>query len=303
MYPATRPKIIGPDADFQDSKPAQAAIYRQWAEDFLGNISQYKVPLFAATLHEYIEVGYNGTAWTSLDPDVLDRTASCADDWREMVRSTAQRVDLAQPEVWAGEIGPHNGGSPPCNHSSMRWANFADSFWYMDAMATKAAHGFSVFCRQDFIGADYGLLDCSTQTPLPDYYVGKMWTKLMGTGVLSVTVSGPRTVRAYAHCGVGDSDDVVLLLLNLGKQPIAVAVDGPLLAGPSRTEWHFTAGAGGLGGTGIRLGGTELGWAVNKPLPPMPGVGTPNRGTPVRLAAESIAFVRLPHGAPAGLCN
>jgi hypothetical protein len=23
-------------------------------------------------------------------------------------------------------------------------------------MATKAAHGFSVFCRQDFIGADYG---------------------------------------------------------------------------------------------------------------------------------------------------
>eukprot|EP01043_Picozoa_sp_COSAG02_P128662 COSAG02_NODE_66151_length_256_cov_0.656051_1_plen_34_part_10 len=25
----------------------------------------------------------------------------------------------------------------------------------MDAMAAKAAHGFSVFCRQDFIGADY----------------------------------------------------------------------------------------------------------------------------------------------------
>jgi hypothetical protein len=38
----------------------------------------------------------------------------------------------------------------------MRWANFANSFWYMDAMAAKAAHGFSVFCRQDFIGADYG---------------------------------------------------------------------------------------------------------------------------------------------------
>jgi len=52
--PATRPKIIGPDADYQDSKPSQAAIYRQWAEEFLGNISQYKVPLFAATLHEYL---------------------------------------------------------------------------------------------------------------------------------------------------------------------------------------------------------------------------------------------------------
>eukprot|EP01050_Picozoa_sp_SAG11_P014326 SAG11_NODE_1751_length_4316_cov_5.025611_3_plen_462_part_00 len=155
VYPdqRSRPKIIGPDADYQDRKPAQARIYREWAKDFLGNVSKYKVPLTAATLHEYIEVGWNGSAWTSLDPEVLDRTASCADDWRGMVQSTARRVGLAQPEVWAGEIGPHNGGSPPCNHSSMRWANFANSFWYMDAMATKAAHGFDVFCRQDFIGA------------------------------------------------------------------------------------------------------------------------------------------------------
>ena len=109
--PATRPKIIGPDADYQDRKPAQAAIYRQWAEDFLGNISQYKVPLFAATLHEYIEVGYNGTAWTSLDPDVLDRTASCADDWREMVRDTAQRQS-----PFSGVATP---SSTPCPHRSL----------------------------------------------------------------------------------------------------------------------------------------------------------------------------------------
>jgi hypothetical protein len=126
----TRPKIIGPDADYQDSKPAQAKIYRGWGEAFLGNVSKYKVPLAAATLHEYIEVGWNGSSWTSLDPDVLDRTATCADDWRDMVQRTSQRVGLGLPEVWAGEIGPHNGGSPPCNHSSMRWANFANSFWY-----------------------------------------------------------------------------------------------------------------------------------------------------------------------------
>jgi heparanase 1 len=152
--PGTRPKILGPDADYQDSDPAQRTIYKQWAGDFLGNLSQRKVPLLAATLHEYIQVGWNGSLWTSLDPAVLDKTASCADDFRDLVRSTSQRVGLSpQPEIWAGEIGPHNGGSPPCTHSSMRWANFANSFWYMDAMATKAAHGFSVFCRQDFIGA------------------------------------------------------------------------------------------------------------------------------------------------------
>ena len=65
--------------------------------------------------------------------------------------------------LWSsGEIGPHNGGSPPCDHSSMRWANFGDSFWYLDAMGVKAAGGYSVFCRQDFIGADYVRTPCHT---------------------------------------------------------------------------------------------------------------------------------------------
>jgi hypothetical protein len=38
----------------------------------------------------------------------------------------------------------------------------------MDSMATKAAHSFRILCRQvlqqAFIGTDYGLLDCDTQT-------------------------------------------------------------------------------------------------------------------------------------------
>ena len=58
-------------------------------------------------------------------------------------------------QIWAGEIGPHNGGTVPCDHTMMRWANFADSHWYLDAMGVKAASGYSVFCRQDFVGIDY----------------------------------------------------------------------------------------------------------------------------------------------------
>jgi hypothetical protein len=44
----------------------------------------------------------------------------------------------------------------------MRWANFADSHWYLDSMGVKAAAGYSVFCRQDFVGIDYGMIDCAT---------------------------------------------------------------------------------------------------------------------------------------------
>jgi hypothetical protein len=36
---------------------------------------------------------------------VLDRTAACADDFRETVRETAARTGLPEPELWAGEIG------------------------------------------------------------------------------------------------------------------------------------------------------------------------------------------------------
>ena len=67
-------------------------------------------------------------------------------------------------------------------------------------MATKAAHGFHVFCRQAFIGADYGLLDCETQTLMPDYYIdrveNRLWTHLVGVSVLKTTVStGPCSAR------------------------------------------------------------------------------------------------------------
>merc|ERR1712048_136653 len=99
--------------------------------------------------------------------------------------------------------------------SSLRWANFADSFWYLDAMASKAANGYSVFCRQDFVGIDYGMLDCATNNPLPDYYAGILWSQLMGMNVLQTTSSDTNTVRAYAHCSAKSSDDVTVLLLNL----------------------------------------------------------------------------------------
>ena len=148
-----------------------------------------------------------------------------------------------------------------------------------------------------------GLLDCSTQTPLPDYYLSKIWTKLMGSGVLgTVVLDGPRTVRAYAHCAADDTRDVVVLLLNLAEKAIEIdLVVGSNTIKAARTEWHFTAGEDGLGGTGVRLGGKELVWVPGQALPPMEGVSK-EPSNPVRLAQHSIVFVRLPGVAPVGLC-
>ena len=38
--------------------------------------------------HEYIQADANGSEWTSLNLTVLDKTVSCADDFRELVCTT-----------------------------------------------------------------------------------------------------------------------------------------------------------------------------------------------------------------------
>jgi heparanase 1 len=164
----------------------------------------------------------------------------------------------------------------------MRWANFADSLWYADSLAAKAANGYSVYCRQDLVGIDYGLLDCSTHEPLPDYWTAVLFHRLMGEGVFEATLTDVHTrpntaaatpltrsasisastagrtsvesVRAYAHCSRGTGaaiepstePSITLLLINLDRAANATIYLNKL-ASPSSgslhlTEWHLKAG-------------------------------------------------------------
>lgn len=145
LFPAdAQPKIIGPDTHGLHVSPPSASILA-YLSDFCGNATAYGVPLHALTHHEYIEVNddtANGTYFSSLDPAVLNVTTSIS---AAVNASLGARSGV---QLWAGEIGPHNGGSPPCDHSSMRWANFADIFWYADALGATARNGYDAFCRQ-----------------------------------------------------------------------------------------------------------------------------------------------------------
>ena len=86
-------------------------------------------------------------------------------------------------------------------------------------MCQKAASGYDMFCRQDFVGIDYGLVDCATYTPLPDYYAGVIWGRTIGTEVLNVSATNSSTggIRSYAHCSNGGGG-VTLVVINLNKQ-------------------------------------------------------------------------------------
>ena len=212
-----------------------------------------------------------------------------------------------------------------------RWANFADSHWYLDSMAIKAANGYSVFCRQDFVGIDYGMVDCATYAPLPDYYSAILWTELMGTTALAATSTSP-SVRAYAHCspssgpsssgpslsGPSSGEDgkptagdgtagggtaeggVTILLLNLDNSTTRnVTLNGFSAAAP-RVEWHLT-GPGGAGSPKMALNGKLLVAKVagtEYELPSLAGRAvppSPQAAGPVvvEMAPASIAFVKL----------
>lgn len=155
---------------------------------------------------------------------------------------------------------------------------------YADTLGTKAAHGYSGFCRQDFIGADYGMLDCSTGSPLPDYFLAVVYEKTMGKRVLRTSSSDPE-VRAYSHCfGVGAAS---LMVINLKDKP--VSINSPM-KGPTRLEYHLTALGGNLNSTAVALNGKELS-LKNGLLPPiLPGF---DQNTPtITLEPRSVTFVQ-----------
>jgi hypothetical protein len=104
-----RPVLCGPDPHSYHGIDPKVS----WIGDFLDEALALGVPIFAATHHEYTEV--DNTTFTS--PAALDKNGVIAN----MVNDTVRRHS-ATAEVWGGEIGPHNGGSPPCDHTSMRWA-------------------------------------------------------------------------------------------------------------------------------------------------------------------------------------
>eukprot|EP01048_Picozoa_sp_COSAG05_P008709 COSAG05_NODE_678_length_7984_cov_3.957134_2_plen_167_part_00 len=157
---------------------------------------------------------------------------------------------------------------------------------------------------QDFIGIDYGLIDCKTYDPLPDYWGGLLWSQVMGRGV--VKTSSNSTIRAYAHCSSSSSGssgpgDLSVMLLNLqpasdaGAKPRRVILSSSAAAAAT-TEYHLTSGGADATSTSVRLNGVVLRATSAGLVPDM--VGRAGRSDAVFLEPASITFVII-HGAGA----
>ena len=187
--------------------------------------------LHAITHHEYIEID----ATNVLNTTFLDQTAAIG----KMVVSAVRSVSPTM-KIWAGEIGPHNGaGSPrlyPNCADNKVCGRFGSALWYADSMCSKAKVGYGAFFRQDFIGADYGLLNYSSYAPSPDYWTLVLWRRVVGSAVIDVTLqSSAPAVRVYGFCATR-TGSMTLVFLNLSPTE-AVCVSPPEIAQPTaRTQ-------------------------------------------------------------------
>lgn len=296
-----KPAIVGPDThSFHDAGSGLPAVLK-----FLQEYAVAAKPFLAAvTHHEYIEIDHSNV----LNATFLGLTAAIG-------RATVAALAAAAPgvRVWAGEIGPHNGGTfgpggavPDCA-GNLVCGRFGSTVWYADAMAAKAAAGYAAFCRQDVVGADYALLNRTTLAPTPDFYLLALWRAArVGQSVLNVTSTGgaPASTRAYAFCAAhsapGAPRAAVLVLLNLDAAapacaglPAGWSVPG---ASGDLTAYTLTPADAGAGVTsaGARLnGGPELALDAGGRLPALPGAPLP-AGAPVTLPPLSVTLLVVP---------
>jgi heparanase 1 len=308
---AKRPVLFGPDPH---SFHAASGDQFNWIAEWLATCAELDVPVWGVTHHEYVEVDPTASGFVSAK--VLANSGAIA----AMMNKTV-RAHSASAHIFAGEAGPHNGGSPVCDHSSMRWAVFGDSFWYADGLAAKARHGYAGFCRQDYIGGDYGLVDCSTGAPLPDYWTALLWARTMGAAVLETTATAsggggavipPETssARIYAHCAARASGAphgaVAILAINLGNASTTLHFDSARFGGaivtvdaidayvlsPSDDVAASLTNSSGLLGTGATLNGKRLVLEADGTAPAF--VAAKVAGGSVMLPSTSIGFYILP---------
>ena len=200
------PVLIGPDTNgFSD------------AVTFLKQAQDLGVAMHGITYHEYT------TSVSSMRAETLAKMRNATN-----ISGTA--------ELWVGEAGGAAGGGHPGLTDS-----YSSGLWWLPALGEKAKSGHSIYCRQDLVGGDYGLLHddypwnvAVLDTPTakenvitrPDYWSGLLFKRLMGNGVLETKDADSSQSAAfyadgdepallsYCHCSRRFDQGLAVLLVN-----------------------------------------------------------------------------------------
>ncbi|KAK1276809.1 Heparanase-like protein 3 [Acorus gramineus] len=246
-----------------------------------------------------------------LSPSYLDGEAATFRNLQSLLQSAGTKTT-----AWVGEAG----GAYNSGHNLVTNA-FVFSFWYLDQLGMASTYDTKTYCRQSFIGGNYGLLSTTNFKPNPDYYSALLWHRLMGRNVLSTNFSETENLRTYAHCAK-QSQGITLLLLNLdGNTTVKVSVSTDSTFKKSlkrnhhhrprrprfnrmprvqktvqrlREEYHLTPKNGDLQSQIMLLNGNALVVDSNGEIPTLEPM-TYNSSEPITVAPHSIVFAHIPH--------
>ena len=290
--PAAIPKLIGPD--WFDTDP----------DGFFPKVKELGIELYAFTFHEYLgaSLAESGSA-----AQLSQRLASGS------LASLRAAGAPSSTKLWVGEAGGVAGGGVQ---------GFTDAYnggrWWLASLGVHALSGVSVFCRQDLLGGNYGLLSdnfpwnvplsttpeaMKAVSPLPDYWTALLWKRLMGTSVLRAIVdqSGTLNVMAFVHCShqtPGGGLSVVLINTDTNRG-VNMTFDDQTFRG-RRVDYRLAA----AGAHGIALNGERLEvsgeWGAWE-MPSLDGRSAPTGAdSRVEMQADSYSFFEFPEAdAPA----
>ena len=206
--------------------------------------------------------------------------------------------------VWLGEGGPHNGGGhgPEAN-------TFVASFTYIDMLGTLGEVGNAVFARQTLVGGNYELLRCSSAQlfdgetcdfePRPDYWVGLLWHRLMGSRVMHPTLTSDgdlNNLRVYQHCTPGTTNGSATLSFSNMAEVTVYTLMLPTGLG-RRSEYHLTAANATAGFTDrtVALNGKPLATEATPAVLPALSPVEVQAGEPVvKIGPVSLGFLVFP---------
>jgi len=166
------------------------------------------------------------------------------------------------------------------------------------------------FCRQDFYGIDYALLDCVAHFPVPDYYLALLWNQVNSKYVLNATRPSS-SIRSYSHCSKQYDGGVVIMLINIMNSTMDVNVTLPSgTLGNTREDYvmsvpgdPWAAYPGGIYGKQVTLNGNLLALDSSGNLPSLkPAQYTGSSPQTITMNPVTYAFFVYPN-AQLALCK
>lgn len=295
LYPASgakaMPKLVGPDSH---------GITDPLTRAFVAESNTLGLDMHAVSYHEY------GSASTLQGP-APGLVSAYSHPSRSDLASTGAKPDV---ELWVGEAGGCAGGGSPGVTDS-----YSSGRWWLASLGIHALNGVTVFCRQDLVGGNYGLLidDYPWNLPLntsasaeravqttPDYWTALLWKRLMGRKVLRASVSGTGSnvanLLVFVHCSQrsGSKGGVSAVIINADKGNTTLDLNhSPELRG-AREDYQLSPVADdahgiALNGVALRVFRSAGSWAISE-LAGRKVVA----GTPLVVPGLGYSFVEFP---------